>query len=410
MFNRSHQCSGLLLLLTAVSLLGPSAAAQGLASAAVGNITSPVVGPDGTLAVASPDDHLEVPGPAGSQPGPPAFLPYPTSIVVDRSGNLWVGDANSNTIHKISSTGVISLLAGTSGTAGANDGSGSAARFNQPNGLALLSDGTMVVADTANATIRRISAGGLVATLAGSPVHRGNTDAAGSAATFSSPIALSRDGAGVVYVADAMNHTIRLITATGVVGTIAGSPGVAGFSDGNGSDARFNYPSGIAVDGSGNIYVADTTNNLIRKITNAGVVSTLAGLQNVAGYDDGTGSQALFNHPGGLAVDESGNVYVADTGNSTIRKITPAGVVTTLAGLPTIAGLENGSGIYALLNHPQALAVDASGNIYVADTGNATIRKIDGNRNVTTLALTAEVVPTPKEASAPTSPATPPGS
>jgi arabinan endo-1,5-alpha-L-arabinosidase len=323
----------------------------------------------------------------------PASLPFPTSIAVDGSGNLFVGDANANTIQIISTTGLISLVAGTSGTSGTSDGTGAAARFNQPNGLTLLAGGTIMVSDTSNATIRSITSSGVVTTLAGSPGSRGNADGTGGAATFSSPIGIARDASGVLYVADAMNHTIRKITSNGIVSTIAGSAGVAGFTDGTGAAARFNFPSGIAVDGNGNIYVADTTNNLIRKITGADVVTTLAGVQNVAGYDDGTGSGALFNHPGGLAADGSGNLYLADTDNSTIRKITPAGVVTTIAGLPTIAGLENGAGQFALFNHPQALSVDASGNIYVADTGNATIRKIDANGNVNTLALTASIAP-----------------
>jgi sugar lactone lactonase YvrE len=376
-----------MLLLGAVLGRGQSVDDQRWADALEASAVAPAIVPAGALPGGSPDYHPDV--------LTPALLSFPTSLTVDGSGNLWVGDARTNTIHKISATGVISSFAGTRGTSGTADGSGSVARFNQPNGLVLLASGAMAVTDMANATIRLVSPDGVVTTLAGSSPSRGNTDGTGSGATFSSPIGLSRDAADVIYVADAMNHTIRKVSAAGVVRTLAGSAGAAGYTDGSGAEARFNYPSGIAVDGGGNIYVADTTNNLIRKITPAGAVTTLAGLQNVAGYDDGTGSQALFNHPGGLAVDGAGNLYVADTDNSTIRKITPAGVVTTVAGLPTIAGQENGSGIHALFNHPRALGVDASGNIFVADTGNAAIRKIDVKGNVTTLALTVEVVPAP---------------
>ena len=145
--------------------------------------------------------------------------------------------------------------------------------------------------------------------------------------------------------------------------------------------------------GNDHIYVADTTNNLIRAISSAGDVTTLAGVQGVGGFDDGTGNGALFHQPEGLAVDSAGSLYLADTANSTIRKITPAGVVTTIAGLPTISGLEDGPGATAMFKHPQALCVDAQGNIYVADTGNAAIRKIDTAWNVTTLTLTPATAP-----------------
>jgi sugar lactone lactonase YvrE/ribosomal protein L30E len=319
----------------------------------------------------------------------PALLPFPTSIVVDSSGNLFVGDANANTIQKITTTGIVTLVAGTNGTAGADNGTGAAARFNQPNGLTLINGGTITVSDTANATIRSITTAGVVTTVAGSSTIRGNADGAGASATFSSPIGITNDGTSALYIADAMNDTIRKIAVDGTVSTLAGSPGVTGSTNATGAAARFNFPSGITVDTNGNIYVADTTNNLIRKITSAGAVTTLAGVPSVAGFDDGTGSGALFHQPEGLAVDSTGNLYLADTANSTIRKITPAGVVTTIAGLPTISGLEDGSGMFALFKNPQALCVDANGNIFVADTGNATIRKINPAGDVITLTLTA---------------------
>jgi sugar lactone lactonase YvrE len=156
------------------------------------------------------------------------------------------------------------------------------------------------------------------------------------------------------------------------------------------------------IDGAGNLYVSDTTNNAIRKITPAGDVTTLAGLSGVSGAQDGNGAAAFFNHPGGLAIDSAGNVYVADTGNSVIRKITASGNVTTLAGLAGIAGLLDSASADAYFNQPQALSVDAGGNLYVADTGNATIRKITAANTVTTLTLSAAAAPTPTPTPAPT--------
>jgi streptogramin lyase len=248
-----------------------------------------------------------------------------------------------------------------------------------------------------------------VTTLAGSTLNRGNNDGTGTAATFSSPMGIGQDSSGNLYVADATNNTIRKISSTGVVTTFAGSAGIAGSADGIGTAARFNHPTGVAVDASGNVYVADSTNNTIRKITSSGIVSTLAGLAGVMGAADGTGTGALFNNPGGLAVDASGNIYLADTGNSAVRKITPAGVVRLLAGLPGVAGLKDGSGSDAWFNQPKDVTVDSSGSVYVADTGNATIRKVSAAGVVTTLALTqgAAVTTTPTTPPPSTSPTTP---
>ena len=196
-------------------------------------------------------------------------------------------------------------------------------------------------------------------------------------------------------MADSTNHTLRQISSGGVVTTFAGSAGSTGTTDATGTAARFNLPNGVAVDGSGALYVTDTTNNSIRKITASGVVSTLAGTPGVSGYADGTGAGALFNHPTGVALDGSGNIYVADTGNSTIRKISSGGVVTTLAGLPTIGGKRDGANSDAWFNQPKSLVVDSSGNVYVADTGNAAIRKITASGVVSTLSFTAGTTTTP---------------
>ena len=318
-----------------------------------------------------------------------AFFPFPTAIAADSAGNLYVADANTVTIQKINSAGQVSLIAGASGTAGSTDGSGALARFNQPAGLIAMSSGVLIVGDTANAAIRSIATNGAVTTLAGNAGIRGSANGPANTATFSTPVGIASDANGNLYVADAMNDVVRKISSTGTVSTLAGTPGATGSTDASGPAARFNYPTGIACDGSGTIYLSDTTNNLIRKITPDGFVSTFAGLASVSGSADGTGGDALFNHPGGLALDNSGNLYVADTGNSTIRKINRAGAVTTLAGLPGIAGLQDAAGTSAFFNQPQAIATDAFGNLFVADTGNATIRKVTPAGVVTTLSLAA---------------------
>jgi sugar lactone lactonase YvrE len=318
-----------------------------------------------------------------------AFFPFPVGIAADGSGNLYVGDTSTDTIQKISSTGAVSLVAGSAGQTGTADGNGSNARFNDPSGVFATSDGSLGVCDNANGTVRRISVDGTVTTLAGSTVSRGNVDGNGSAATFSSPTSLCQDATGNFYVSDALNNTVRKVTANGTVSTLAGSAGVAGNADGVGASARFNHPTGIAVDGAGNVYVADTTNNTVRKVSLSGTVSTIAGLPGVSGSQDGAGSEALFNNPGGLAADNYGNVYVADTGNSVIRKITSGGLVTTVAGLPGIAGLMDGVGSNAWFNQPKGIVLKSNGILYVADTGNAAIRQVTLDGSVTTLALSA---------------------
>ena len=216
---------------------------------------------------------------------------------------------------------------------GSADGTGRAARFDHPSGVAVDSAGYVYVADTENNTIRRITPSGVVSTFAGLAGSRGSADGAGNIARFAGPSGVAVDSAGNVYVADRENHTIRKITPSGVVSTLAGLAGSFGSNDGTGSAARFSFPTGVAVDSAGNVYVADYGNDTIRKITPSAVVSTLAGLAGNPGSVDGTGSAARFFQPCGVAVDSAGNVYVADTFNSTIRKITPAGVVSTLAGL-----------------------------------------------------------------------------
>ena len=222
----------------------------------------------------------------------------------------------------------------------------------------------------------------LVTTLAGSGIQ-GYADGNGTSASFSAPAGVAVDGVGNVYVADSSNNRIRKITPSGIVSTLAGS-GSSGYADGNGTSAEFNSPWGVAVDGSGNVYVADSSNHRIRKITATGTVTTLAGSGSAA-FANGQRTSASFNMPLGVAVDGSGNVYVADLGNHRIRKVDVQGNVTTLAGSGT-QGAVDAQGTSASFDSPRGVAVDTGGNVYVGDWGTERIRKIDLSGNVTTLA------------------------
>ena len=298
------------------------------------------------------------------------------------NGNVYVADSGNNTIRKVTPAGVVTTLAGlASNNTGSTDGKGSAARFNGPANMAVDTNGNVYLADSGNNTIREVTPEGVVTTLAGLAGHAGSTDGTNSAARFNLPYGVAVDSAGNLYVADALNYTIRKVTPVGtnwVVTTLAGAAGVAGSADGTNRAARFNGPVDTAVDTNGNVYVTDFNNDTIRKVTPAGVVTTLAGLAGSSGSADGTGSAARFYAPIGVAVDKAGNVYVTEYFNYTIREVTPVGtnwVVTTLAGLAGYFAEIDGTGSGARFNNPYAVAVDMAGNVYVGDFSNSTIRK-----------------------------------
>jgi len=297
----------------------------------------------------------------------------------------------------------VTTVAGTS--KGSVDGPVNVAQFNGPDGLAVDTSGNIYVTESSG-YIRTVTPAGLVTTweIPGlGPAYGGwkaiTVNRAGVIYVTDSysqtirmltktgvptvttglnyPSGLAADAAGDLYVADKYNQRIIKVTPQGVVSTLAGStpcgtgcPG--GFADGTGAAAQFNYPGGVAVDAAGNVYVADPSNNRIRKVTPQGAVSTLAG--STKGYADGTGSAAQFSSPSGVAVDVSGNVYVTDSGNSRIRRISPLGVVKTVAG--STVGLADGTGRAAQFSNPSGVAVDATGHVYVTDSGNHRIRKV----------------------------------
>ena len=294
----------------------------------------------------------------------------PHGVAVDSSGTVYVADTFNNLIRKISPAGVVSTFAG-SGATDSVDGVGRAASFNRPRGVAVDGSGTVYVADANGRKIRKITPDGTVSTLAGSGAN-GSADGVGAVASFGFPNGIAVDSSGTVYVGDQTNHKIRKISPDGVVSTLAGS-GVQGGTNGSGVAASFDSPIGVAVDGDGTVYVAEVGRR-VRKITAEGVVSTLAG-SGVAGSADGNGTVATFTNLEGIAVDGLGNVFVSDTGNNKIRKVTPAGVVSTLAGSGA-QGSADGSATAASFVALRDLAIDAVGNVFVADTGNNKIRRI----------------------------------
>jgi alpha-tubulin suppressor-like RCC1 family protein len=281
--------------------------------------------------------------------GPDARFDEPTGFILADDGSIALTDASNSTIRVISPAGTVSTFAGRAGTPGADDGDNLSATFNVPTAITADITGTYVIADQMNHTIRT-STGGKVYTLAGRPGIPGFADGTGSGASFFMPsgLAVRRDpfssiswtggsnGYGTIFVSDQGNNTIRVITNSGQVGTYIGAPGQAGSANGSRTSARLFKPAGLAFDGDGNLYVADSGNHAIRKVTPAGQVSTYAGVPTVRGFMDGSAGQALFNEPEGLAFDSARNLYVTDTGNGVIRKITPAGAVSTLLVLGNV--------------------------------------------------------------------------
>ena len=265
-------------------------------------------------------------------------------------------DYANRTVRKITSAGAVTTMAGTAGSSGATDGTGAAARFSNPAGVAVDGSGSVYVADYANNTLRKITSAGAVTTIAGAAANSGSVDGTGASARFNGPSGVAVDGSGTVYVADQSNHVIRKITSGGVVTTLAGTSGSIGSTDATGAAARFYGPYGLAVDGAGNVYVAELFNSTIRMITPAGAVTTVAGTAGSSGSTDATGASARFTNPTGVAVDGAGNLYVADYSNQTIRKVTSAGVVTTLAGTAGSQGSADGTGAAARFRYPVGIA------------------------------------------------------
>jgi sugar lactone lactonase YvrE len=232
-------------------------------------------------------------------------------------------------------------------------------------------------------------------------------DQIGTAARFNNPAGVAVDSAGNVYVADTFNAAIRKVTPQGVVTTLAGMPGSFGSADGSGSTARFNYPDKLAVDSAGNVFVVDSGNATLRKVTPDGAVATLAGKAGSFGSVNGTGSVARFSYLEGVAVDNAGTVYVVDSDNCTIRKVAPIGtdwIVTTIAGLSGSVGSRDGTNSFARFNYPQGIAIDQGGNLYVGDTDNYTVRKLTPqgtNWVVTTIAGKAGISGTSTESEIP---------
>jgi sugar lactone lactonase YvrE len=350
--------------------------------------------PNGNMIVASetltvnrvlPDGTVQLI--AGAYPGPPFYQPASAffangpaatarfnffgGVAVDAAGNIFLTEAN-NDVRKITRAGEVSTFAGIPKQEAERhlDGTRESARLRAPTGLTTDAAGNVYVVEKIEPALRKITPAGVVTTLATDP----------NSSLLRTPEDVARDSAGNFYVTDSENHTVIKITSQGQMSVFAGAPGSLGYHDGPGLEARFFLPTGIVIDAVGNLYVADKNNAVIRKITPAGEVSTVAGVPNVHGYLDGPAGSALLNAPHSIKIDATGNLYVSDLINRTLRKITPSGTVSTLPGdyRDTKLGLPG-------LN-PGALAVDRANNVLVADIASGSIRKITPSGETSTIA------------------------
>jgi sugar lactone lactonase YvrE len=310
-----------------------------------------------------------------------AKLNTPLCITVDSSGNIYIADTYNNRIRKVNTSGIITTVAGN-GTVGysGDGGAATAAQLFYPAGITIDISGNLYIADWRNNRIRKVNTSGIISTVAGTGTAGYSGDGgAATAAQVNNPIGVTIDSTGNIYIADRDNRRIRKVNTSGIISTVAGT-GTAGYSGDGGAAtaAQLNNPTGVSIDSTGNIYIADLINNRIRKVNTSGIISTVAGT-GTAGYsgDGGAATAAMLYNPYQITVDSNDNIYIADTYNNRIRKVDTSGIISTVAGNGTQGHSgDGGDPTGAQLNTPRGVTVDSSGNICIADTNNNRIRKV----------------------------------
>ncbi len=381
---------------------GPATAAQinspyGMAAddsgnlyiADLGNHRIRKVGPAGVISTAAGTGERGYGGDGGAATA--ARLYYPFSIAADGSGALYIADSENHRIRKVDAAGVVSTAAGNGEWGYSGDGgAATAAQITSPEGVAVDGSGNLYIADSGNNCIRKVDTAGIITTVAGTGTEGYSGDGAtATAAQLASPQGMAVDGSGNLYIADTFNHSIRKVDAMGIISTVAGT-GRGGDEGAATEDQFFSLPRDVAVDGSGNLYIANRSNHRIHKVDAAGIISTVAGTGTPSyNCDNGEANAAQLYAPQGVAVDGSGNLYIADSGNNCIRKVDAAGIISTVAGTGTRGyNGDGGPATTAQLNGPLGVAVDAAGNLYIADSDNARIRKVDAAGVISTVAGT----------------------
>jgi sugar lactone lactonase YvrE len=368
-------------------------AAGDLFIADTGNNRVRVVDPSGVISTAAGNGVTGYSGDGG--PATSAALFQPSGVAVDAAGNLFIADSANQRVRRVDPSGVISTVAGNGRFGYSGDGGpATSASLNSPYGVTVDAAGDLFIADAANLRIREVDPSGVISTVAGngSQGYLSGYSGDGAAATGAQlyrPNGLALDAAGDLFIADSLNNRVRRVDPSGVISTVAGN-GSYGFSGDGGlaTNARLTSPSGVAVDAAGDLFIADTFNNRVRKVDPSGVISTVAG-NGVPGYsgDGGPATSAALFQPFTVVVDGSGNLFIADSFNHRIRKVDPSGVITTVAGNGT-AGYsgDGGPATAASLNYPYSVALDAAGDLFIADYFNDRVRKVNPSGMISTVA------------------------
>ena len=314
-------------------------------------------------------------------PATSASLYNPVGVAFDGTGNFYIADQQNHRIRKVATSGIITTAAGTGlFTFGGDGGAATAANLANPSGVAVDGTGNLYIADALNQRIRKVSTNGIITTVAGTGTAGfGGDGGAATAANLNNPVGVAVDGAGNLYIADSQNHRIRKVATSGIITTVAGNGTTSNSGDGGLATASgFNYTAGVALDGTGNLYIADQGNHRIRKVATNGIITTVAG-NGTAGYsgDGGAATAANLANPASVVVDGTGNLYIADFGNNRIRKVSTSGIITTVAGNGShgFSG-DGGLATAAVLDNPFNVAVDGMGNLYISDSGNQRVRKV----------------------------------
>ena len=305
-----------------------------------------------------------------------ALFSDPAGIAVDNNGVVYLADSQNHAIRKIDSNGNVSTLAGRLGVRGSQNGTGIQAQFDTPCGIAIDQHENLFVSDTGNHTIRKIAPGGNVTTIAGIAGESGFANGTASTALFSSPLGIKAATNGTIFISDCGNHVIRAISRNGSVTTLAGNPGIWGSDDGIGASAHFNGPIGLVLDHESNLFVSDSNNHTIRKISLAGAVTTWAGMAGIDGCRNGDARTATFCYPAELAIDHKNNLFVMDSFNHVIRRISGDRKVSIVSGIVGEYGSADGINGQGRFFNPYAIGINPDGSLVVADAYNQLIRKV----------------------------------
>jgi hypothetical protein len=357
---------------------------------------APAVASGGTLSIIAGTGSFgaPIPGPATSSP-----LNDPQGMVVDSGGNLYIADANNNEIEKVTPTGTLSIFAGTGSSGAPIPGPATSSPLNVPRGLAVDAAGNIIIADSDNGMVEKVTPTGTLSIIAGTASPGPPIPGPATSSPLDGPTGVAIDSAGNLYIADEGNNQIFKVTPSGTLSIIAGTGGSGPPTPGPATSSPLYSPADVAVDSVGNLYIADQGNNLIEEVTPSGTLSIIAGTPGSSGAPSpGPATSSPLNNPLGVAVDSASNLYIADQGNNVIEEVTPSGTLSIIAGTGSLGAPAPGPATSSPLSYPGAVAVVSPGNFYIADSSNSQVEQVTPGTPVTTTPSPAPPATTPSPA------------